>query len=176
LSHGRVAGVGEVAAEIAAYLAQTRGATARAALDHPVDLGAALQLVQLDLRPAPVASGGPATVGLTLTATAPIRLDTLALTIHDALNRRVGLIDVRQAGAPPLVEPDRPLRRRIDLASLPLVEGEYHVGLLIGSDEARRERDELMTFAIVAAAEQRYVPQHASTRGIVAFTYSIHAE
>jgi hypothetical protein len=103
-------------------------------------------------------------------------VDTLAVTIQDALHRRVGLIDVRQAGAAPLVEPDRPLRVRIDLPSLPLVEGEYHVGLLISADDTRGERDELISFAVVAAAEQDYVPPHASTRGIVAFTYTVHAD
>jgi lipopolysaccharide transport system ATP-binding protein len=173
LGGGTVLGAGPVAEEIGAYLAESQGSARRSALDHPIPLSSRMRLTRFGFDASPVESGTPAAFELEIEATTPTRIDELAVSIHDALNRRVGLIDFRRADGVYQAGGAAPLRLRAELASLPLVEGEYHAGLTIRSDDVHEVREDLSTFAVVAHATQAFVPYRASMRGVVAFDYDV---
>jgi lipopolysaccharide transport system ATP-binding protein len=173
LAAGRLQGAGPVNDEIAAYVADSQSASRRSALLAPVALSPAMRLVRFGFEPTPLASGMPATFQVEIATSAPTRIDELAVSIQDALCRRVGLIDLRQPHAAYQVTGRDTLRVSAHLAALPLVEGDYHAGLTIRSDEGLEVREELTAFAVVAQPDQPYVPYRASLRGVVAFEYTI---
>jgi lipopolysaccharide transport system ATP-binding protein len=175
MAQGAVRGVGDVAGEINAYLAESQGRAGGSVLDHPVALGDRMRLVRFGFDPSPVPSGSAATFHVVIESTAPARIDELAVSIHDALNRRVGLLDLRPADGPYVCDSRRPLRVHAALAALPLVEGEYRAGLTIRSDDAHEVLEDVTSFAVVAPPDQTVVPYRASLRGVVAFDYRVQA-
>ena len=104
LVHGEVRGIGPVAGEIHAYLAESRTLSGME-LDHPIALSESVRLVRFGASPNPVPSGQPVTFEIALESTKALRVDEAAVIVQDALNRRVGVIDyggraARTASAP----------------------------------------------------------------------------
>lgn len=176
LSHGELVGFGPVAEQVGAYLAQTRG-QAQNDLDHPIELTPRTRLVRFDLTPTPVVSGRPLELRMELESAQAMRIDELAALIFDGLNRRVGLIDLRKTEEPLRMDGTSALKLSAALTQLPLVEGEYRVGLWIRSDDVTALRNDLVTLSVVAdVREGDFVPYHAIARGIVALDYAVRRE
>ncbi|HZQ05088.1 MAG TPA: ABC transporter ATP-binding protein [Anaerolineae bacterium] len=172
LSNGQVQGLGPVADEINAYLAESKF-FARSQLDHPIPLSDRTRLLRFGFSPDPVPSGSPAEFDMELDSTMPLRIDDLAVVIHDGLNRRVGVLDLRQPHAPYKMNGKDTLKIRAQLRAMPLVEGEYRIGLSIRSDDVHRLVADLVTLDIVAKPDHEMVPYRAAIRGIVAFDYTL---
>lgn len=172
LGNGQVRGIGAVNDEISAYLAESKF-FANSELDHPIGLSERTQLVRFGFIPNPVPSGSPAEFQIELASSAAMRIDELAVLIHDPMNRRVGVLDFRRPEAPYKMNGQDHLRLCANLRALPLVEGEYRIGLSIRSDDVHRVLYDLVTLDVVGKPEASFVPYRASLRGIVAFDYKI---
>ena len=61
------------------------------------------------------------------------------------------------------------------LSSLPLVEGEYRLGLSIRTDEHHAINYDVTTLDVVARPNHETVPYSASIRGVVSFDYTIES-
>lgn len=173
LAHGRVQGFGDVTAEIGAYLADLKGAMS-GALDHPLPLGEGMRLTRFGFVPNPIPSGGTASFEVELETAARTRIHELAVLIHDGLDRRVGVIDLRQPDGPFQMNGRDNLKLSVRLRSLPLVEGEYRIGASIRSDEAHPIHYDLVTVDVTAPPGADFVPYQAAIRGVVAFDFDVH--
>ena len=174
LAHGRIQGIGSVTDEINAYLAESR-TIAPTDLDHPIPLSANLRLVRFGVTPNPVPSGHSASLFIELEAQHRTRFDEVAVLIHDTLGRRVGVIDLRQASALHEARPGANLKLAANLAAVPLVEGEYRLGVSIRSGDDHQILLELATFDVTARPSSDLVPYRAEIRGLVAFDYTVQA-
>ncbi len=60
------------------------------------------------------------------------------------------------------------------LTSVPLVEGEYRLGLSIRTDEGHAIKHDVTTLEVVSRPNQEIVP-HSAIRGVVSFDYTIES-
>jgi lipopolysaccharide transport system ATP-binding protein len=171
LASGRVAGIGPAEEQVREYLAQTRSSGSDT--QHPLSAG--LTMTRFGFTPVPVASGSPTTFDIELHSTTATRIYELAVLVHDTLGRRVGIIDFRRPDGVYSVAPRAPLRLSARLTSLPLVEGEYRLGLSLRSNLEHDILYDLVTVAVATKPDLATVPYHAGIRGIVAFDYSIES-
>ena len=174
LTQGRVQGIGPVAEQINAYLAESRVA-APSDLDHSIRLSPDLELLRFGFNPNPVPSGGPATFEIELKAERPMKFDEVAAFLHDSLGRLVGIIDLRQPSGLHEARPGRNLRLRADFSAIPLVEGEYRVGTSIRCGSDHQLIYELITLDVTAKPDSQLVPYKTQIRGLVAFDFTVHS-
>ena len=172
LGHGRVQGIGPVAEEIPKYLSEMRAA-APCELDQPIPLTEELELLKFGFSPNPVTSGCPATFDIELRAARTLRFDEVAPLIEDAMGRRIAVIDFRQASGLHEAEPGCNLRLRATLKSMPLIEGEYRIGLYVRSGDMFRLMWSIITLDVTPAPGAPFVPYRADIRGILALDYTV---
>ena len=172
LKQGRLEAIGPVNEQIAAYLADTRQA-GPLAVDRALRLSTGLELPRFGFVPNPVASGAPADFEVVIESREASRVHELAVLVHDAVGRRVGVIDFRHAGAPFDVAAGGRLALRAHLPSLPLVEGEYRIGLSLRGQDAHDILYDLVTLEVSMPAGLEFVPYQAAIRGVLAFDYRI---
>src|SRR5262249_53688713 len=150
---------------IGLYLAESR-ATAPNALDQALRLGPELLLHQWAFTPSPVASGDAAVFQAELRVTRHMRFDEVAVLIHDALGRRVGVLGFRQPSGLREASPEAPLRLTADVSAMPLVEGEYRIGASIRSGDMHHIVYDITTLDIAARRNTTVVPYRAEVRGL----------
>ena len=172
LAHGQVQGMGPVAEQITEYLAETRAA-APCALDHPIQLFEGLELLNFGFSPNPVPSGGGATFEIELRATRDMRFDEVAPLVEDTLGRRVAVIDFRQTSGLHEAGPNRNLRLRASLTSMPLIEGEYRIGLFVRSADAYSLMMDIITLDVTPSLAAQMIPYRTDIRGVVALDYTV---
>jgi len=174
LAHGRVQGIGAVSDQINAYLAESRS-IAPTTLEQPIALSERLGLVRFGFTPNPVPSGDPATFQIEIEASEALRLDEVAALVHDTLGRRVGVLDLRQASGLHQADVGRNLRLSADLTSVPLVEGEYRIGVSIRSGDEHHILYELTTLEVTPRPGVTLVPYRSEVRGLIAFDFTLRA-
>ena len=174
LSQGVLQAVGPVGEQIAAYLAETK-AGGPLAFDRSIELSTGLELSRFGFVPSPVVSGEPADFEVVLGCPVPTKVYELAVLVHDALGRRVGVIDFRAPGGPYDVPAGGRLALRAGLPALPLVEGEYRIGLSLRNQAAHDILYDLLTLEVSMKAGLEFVPYQAAIRGVVAFDYTVAA-
>jgi lipopolysaccharide transport system ATP-binding protein len=172
LGHGTLQGIGPVGEQIAAYLADTKAA-GPLALDHSTELSTGLELRRFGFVASPIASGQPADFEVVLGCPVPTKIFELAVLVHDAAGRRVGVIDFRHATGPFEVPAGDRLALRAHLPSLPLVEGEYRLGLSLRNQAAHDILYDLVTLEVSMKHGLEFVPYQAAIRGVVAFDYTV---
>jgi lipopolysaccharide transport system ATP-binding protein len=172
ITHGHAQGVGDVGEEVRHYLSESK-AFGRSELDRPIPLSDAMQLTRFGFDPSPVESGAEATFHIEIDASTAVRIDELTALVQDGLNRRVGVIDFRQPDAPYRTNGQDTLKLSARLRALPLVEGEYRIGLSIRCDQVHRTIDDIVTLDVIGKAEGDVVPYGAAVRGVVSFDYAI---
>jgi lipopolysaccharide transport system ATP-binding protein len=173
LAHGRVQGIGPVNREITAYLADSR--LSRTGLDRPLPLTAGAELTRFGFERVPVESGAPASFRVELAASRSIKIEELAVIVHDTLNRRVGVIDYRRPEGAYEVAAGETFTAAAHLSSVPLVEGEYRLGLSFRTEAGHDIVYDIVTADVIAGDRHAYVPYSPSVRGIVAFDYVVDA-
>jgi lipopolysaccharide transport system ATP-binding protein len=167
LQAGQVRGIGAPAEQIDHYLHASHRSVALN-LQEPIPLCDTLYLQQLDFSPNPVISGEAAEFEISLTALKPTVINELKLLIYSMSSTRVAIVDLRQASGMYRLDRNNPLRLTGTIHSLPLVEGDYSIGMYINSPDSNRDVLDLMKLTIHAAANHRgIVPYPARYRGLV---------
>jgi lipopolysaccharide transport system ATP-binding protein len=130
-------------------------------------MGPNLTLRKFEFLPNPVTSGDQQEFTLEIASKQADRIDSLVILIYAALGYRVAIIDLRPAGCPFLLAGEA-LTITGQIESLPLVEGEYHVGLYIESREARDDFMYLSKFTVIGRpGSSEIVPYPANNRGFI---------
>jgi len=171
LKAGRLVGMGPAESQITEYLkdAQPEGV----GNDGPVKLGPVLALTRLIFNPNPVSSGKPVEFTLELEAKANVRLNEMAILIFSNLGVRISILDLRPHGISNLHLKASRLALRGVIHSLPLVEGDYPVGLFVNTDTVTENFMDLACLQIIPSANQVHVPYPAMHRGLVELDFSI---
>lgn len=176
LEDGKVDGDGNAEEQVAAYLANTklrRGVSSNSSYS----LSENLSLTALTLDPNPVTSGSPCNFEIELTSSGKYRVDELAILIYSSLGRRTAVLDLRSAGAPFRGEESGAFRVSGKIMNLPLVEGDYNIGLYINCSEIRNNYLDLLSLTVSGQGNlNRLVPYPAAYRGLVELDFSVFAE
>jgi lipopolysaccharide transport system ATP-binding protein len=176
LEDGKVAGDGIAEEQVAAYLAKTK-LRRIVSCNSSYSLSENLSLTTLAFDPNPIISGSPCNFEIELTSSAKYRVDELAILIYSSLGRRTAVVDLRSAGAPFRGDESGTLRLSGEIKNLPLVEGDYNIGLFINCSEVRDNYLDLLSLTISSQGNSsQLVPYPAVYRGLVELDFSVSSE
>ena len=174
LDSGRVRATGNVDAMIREYLrsiGESRG-------DSPngVPLGKDLFLHQLKFSPSAIVSGQPVDFVLELISCRELRLKELALILFSNYGSRVAVMDLRQCGLRDLALGTESLLVEGTLRNLPLVEGDYRIGLYLATDDYHGDFPDVAHINVgarpTASGVVSYSPAH---RGMLDLDFQVKA-
>jgi hypothetical protein len=174
LDRGMVAADGATADSIRRYLASSADAAASVA-SGPVRVGPSLDVLRFDLSPNPVTSGKQVDFTIEFLARAATKISELALLIYSPIEVRVAILDLRPIGFPLSLAANERRTLRGWIKSLPLVEGEYHVGFGIKATDFAG--DKLNLFPLTVASRPvvgGVVPYAAEYRGVIDLEFGMH--
>jgi lipopolysaccharide transport system ATP-binding protein len=138
--------------------------------ESEVHFGDALRLTQLRLTPNPVQSGSDVDLFIEFRSAISIRIYEVALILFSAAGSRVAIIDMRTEQGFYQLPDGGALQLTGMIKGLPLVEGDYSVGIFINAGEGGDwgVRQDLMDLH-VTAREPRvgFTPYNARVRGVV---------
>ena len=174
LDHGRVVGDGAVREQIERYLGGV--GKREASLAAPVDLGG-VRLQRLQLTPAPLESRAGLEFTVELRAVdGPLELQAVAILFFLPLGGRAAVIDLRV----PKVRSISPTRSAVfsgSVESMPLVEGDYGVGVYVKASGLESWNHELLTLRVAPRPTSgELVPYPPRERGVVELSVTFISE
>jgi lipopolysaccharide transport system ATP-binding protein len=166
LTGGQLFLYAQTADTINAYVQQT-GTHAGGRIAKKIQEG--LTLDGVSVKPDRIETGASVTIEFVLTAKQYTQLREAAVLISSPGNALVAIVDFRESGSLPLSVEKGSVVLRGQIASLPLVEGDYLVGLHLVSRDFFGYLHELARFTITPACSGlQVIPYPPSARGIVA--------
>ena len=174
LEGGTVKARGEAGEIIDQYLArQNEGNTRFVA---PVPMGSGLKLIAFEFTPDPVVSGGVLRFRLEFRAEKNVTFNDLAILVNSAQNARIAVLDLRFLGFPKRVDAGQILQIAGSIRSLPLVEGDYSVGLTVSTPDFLENVFDLTGFTVTARVHGHDYTQYAvAYRGCVELEFDAKA-
>jgi lipopolysaccharide transport system ATP-binding protein len=133
-----------------------------------------LYLTELMFDPCVLPSGGRAAVSVGLRAEADVKIDGLCVLIHSRFDVRVAVLDLRVPTGPYRLRAGQTARIEAEVRRIPLVEGEYKIGLFIETGARGVDFPDLGLIK-VGPAESRspVLPYPAPYRGFVELDHAI---
>jgi lipopolysaccharide transport system ATP-binding protein len=139
---------------------------------NTVALGPNLILRKCDFLPNPIMSGDKQEFTIEISSAKSELIRSLVILVYSSMGQRVAIIDLRPATGRYILGNDS-LTITGQIECLPLVEGEYHVGLYVESDGACRDFMSLSKVTVIGApGSSKVVPYPAHVRGLVELTYT----
>lgn len=174
LNAGKIIGQGNVEAQIPLYL-KLIGEISKNNTCSKLKLNDDIELKRFDIAPNPIESGNDLTYCIELASNKSITFDSIVILIYSMLGIRVGIVDLRQYGSKHMVDSDKMLTIKGKIKSLPLVEGDYSVGLFLASAELTNNFYDLSNLSVINSPieEMDVLPYPSSVRGFVEFDFDI---
>ena len=155
----------EVILESYLRLRQSRIRTAGSALTT-IDDG--LEIERVKMVPTTPRCLDPTEISIAFRAETPGEIRECALIIYSVAGIRISVVDVRKSGIVPLRYENGRFAIVIQIATLPLVEGDFTLGLYLVTDRFAGDILELEDFAVVSyRGTSGFVPYPAEVRGVV---------
>lgn len=159
LKSGRVMAMGDVQPLLKQYMAETDACDQRR-FSAPVQMGESLKLVTFDV-PSSVTSGEPLKFRLSFRAGRAVALSDLSLLFYSSLNTRLALVDLRSLGLPATIPAGETWTVQGEIKSLPLVEGDYSLGLTVNTGEFCENVLDLTGFTVTAREREDGIAPYA---------------
>ena len=136
--------------------------------ESTIALGPHLQLRRFLISPNPVSSGARVNVSMELAASAPVKITDLALLLYSSQQTRVAILDLRETSLPRSLSAGEVWRFEGAIPSLPLVEGEYDIGIGVRATGFTGDKLDLVRLNVTTRQRQlSYAPYDAADRGFV---------
>lgn len=161
LHGGRLIGNGSVEQEVQAYLAPT-STNALRATGTPYRLSHDLTISKLALTPNPLVSGAAVQLQLEFHSTTIASFSELSVLIYSDRGQRVAILDLRKADVYHQFDAHGRCALQLWIKSLPLVEGDYSVGLYLKSNLVNGDFLELTNFTVY--------PSTTATNGMMRYS------
>src|SRR5882672_6018986 len=133
LGTGKIVGQGPAKEQVEDYIKVAKNISA-IKRGEALKLGSNVQLNNFEVTPNPTVSGAPLQFLMELESEMPMRMNELAVLIHDSLGRRISILDLRSADGGLRTNGTGSMVCEVDVASFPMVEGEYYLTLWVDSD------------------------------------------
>lgn len=160
LHAGRLIGNGAVEKEVQAYLYPPR-TNVPLATGSPYQLSSDLTIGKLTLTPNPLVSGATVQLQLEFYSTTITSFSELSVLIYSDRGQRVAILDLRKADAYHKFDVFGRCAMQLWIKSLPLVDGDYSIGLYLKSNLVNGDFLELTTFTVY--------PSTTATNGIMRY-------
>jgi lipopolysaccharide transport system ATP-binding protein len=167
LADGSLVDDGDTVRVVAGYLRDRPGRTDEGfAISKKIEDG--LVLESLDLSSSLVRSGDPVDIRINFRAHTPGRLKECALLLHSLHGQRIAIADLRDSGRIPLRYGVGSFSFVIKIAELPLVEGDFTIGLYLSGANYFIDLLELADLTVTPPPSKLGIPVYdAQARGIV---------
>ena len=173
LDQGQVRADGDVNDCINSYLTQSASG-AHVSDNHPVSLTPSLDLRKFEMTPATIESGASVRFNVTLAASASTLVRHVTLLIYSLQETRLAILDLRGAGFPRTLAAGETWSISGAVKSLPLVEGDYRIGMGFSADEHFEDKLGLLDVTISPRPDHSgLVPYAAPYRGIVELDFAL---
>ena len=149
LDRGRLRHLGSIDSAIADYNASIRGGAGRDGTSS-MSLGPALSLRSVQCQPEAIRSGGPMCLSFELVPQEPTLVKEFAVLIYSEYGARVAVLDLRREGIVDLPIDDNPLKIEICVDALPLVEGDYRLGVYLVTNHYAGNYLDLTSFTVAS--------------------------
>jgi len=170
LKDGEAITQGDVREQIRDYL-NSMQERSEVSFDSSVAIGPNLTLRNFEFLPNPIASGDKQEFKIEIASNQADRIDSLVILVYSALGHRVAIMDLR-SGVCPFLLGDDSLKVTGRIESLPLVQGQYQIGLYIESSKARGNYTGLAKVTVIGSpGSSKVVPYPANVRGFVELTF-----
>jgi lipopolysaccharide transport system ATP-binding protein len=174
LETGSVRGVGDVNTQIEAYL-QSSSRSARPF--EPRRLTPTLTLDLLSVTPDKIVSGTSSTFSLHFSSSEEAEVRELAILFFTSLGPRIAILDLRTTTLDYRIAPGKPLKLRGRIHALPLVEGDYLLGLYISCGDFIGNVYDLAGFSVTFASTKAEFPAYSPyDRGFFELSYEFDLE
>jgi lipopolysaccharide transport system ATP-binding protein len=139
------------------------------------DLSKGVTIKNLSIDPSPLKSLGEAQISLELESLNPIAINSIGFFFTSLLQERMGIIDLRQDVY--RLRGGEILKMIVHVKGLPLIEGEYKIGLFIGSDLISGNYQDLMSLFVESPTKTNGVLAYpVEVRGKLEFDYDFSIE
>jgi lipopolysaccharide transport system ATP-binding protein len=163
---GAIVDIGQTPEIVSAYLRQRRITSQRAeAQARKIQQGLLLEHVLVV--PSEIRSGDEAQVEIAFRALAPGRIRECAILIYSDKGVRVAIVDARESGKLPLNYQQGGFVLVSRIEALPLVEGNFTIGLYLATDGFRGNIYDLADFAVEKFCGHAFVPYSPEVRGFL---------
>lgn len=127
----------------------------------------------LNISPAPIHSLGTLQLNFDLFSKQSITVDSIGFYFQNVLGERVGIIDLRKGRYS--VTPNERISFTVRIERLPLIEGEYEIGMFLGSNLISNNFDNLIALNVEPKPlSGDVIPYPTDVRGSVEFEYDFH--
>ncbi len=173
LSNGRLVRQGEMREVISAYIDEP-ARTARVA--GPIKIQAGLVLDRIVIDAPKIESGNAARIDLLFSAAERGSLFECAILLCTRRGDRVAVIDTRDSEQLPFSFHPGGFRITVDISRVPLVEGDYTLGLVVRADIGWHELVELADLTVISGGSNRLGRIAPEWRGVVELDSSMRVE
>ena len=172
LDRGKAVGYGSVMGRINSYLSM-QNSIREIKSESDVRVGDCIKIERFELDSNPIKSGNQVGFILELAAERQVRIDSIVILIFSALQERVGILDLRQ-NQPFVVNERKLLTINGEIKSVPLVEGEYNLGLYLNFEGIQETLDRLIVLDVLGETNQVDItPYPPSVRGFMEFNTKV---
>lgn len=167
MDSGKIIGYGPVLEQIDSYINYSReGLSAK--LSAPINLSPSLRLLSFELSPNPGLTFEDMEFSIELVASKPLCMNSAAILIYSAIGQRVAVVDLRQAQKQYVLDGVNSLKISGVICKPPFVEGNYNIGLYIGSNKSEDNYLNLISLKVVnKSVVSDIVPFPANARGLL---------
>jgi lipopolysaccharide transport system ATP-binding protein len=173
LESGALKAAGDVGEIIAQY---TQESSSFQEFSSARQINDALKLTRFQVNPSSVSPNEPLRCTIAIRATKDTTITELNLLIYSMQNVRVALLDLRKIGLPVTLVRGDEWEVTVAVTSLPLIEGDYSVGLYIHATNFLDDIYNLANFTVTGRVTNfGYAPYPAMYRGLVELDYEAAA-
>jgi homopolymeric O-antigen transport system ATP-binding protein len=154
--------------EVAALYLEQRRLVNRAAMAQLIKVDDGLAIERITIEPSLVRCGDAADIRIGFRANIPGQIREFAVILSSTAGVRVAVIDLRETDVLPLRFNVCHFEVRVRIASLPLVEGDFTLGLWLVTDQFMGELFEIEDFTVAPSQSLfEFAPYPAAVRGVV---------
>jgi len=169
LRYGQIISMGQVLSQIDTYINSYRQ-NIDISLTKMTKLFPNLSLQKLTISPNPVVICSSVKLEIEFLCEHETRIDDLVVLIYTLTGIRVAVIDLKK----PNICAENKYKIYIVIKSLPLVEGEYTIGLYLSCQGIKKDFLDLLDITVISASKTGdVVPAHSGNRGIVELSCNI---
>ncbi|MEQ8541856.1 MAG: polysaccharide ABC transporter ATP-binding protein [Coleofasciculus sp. D1-CHI-01] len=175
LKSGQLFGIGAVSDQIELYLNSFQEQS-EITYYNPTQLGENLQLQRLAISPNPVVSGEPVEFALEFWSSEATQLNEVALLIHSAMGIRVALLNLKTNNLTHKLDGATTYTIVVTAKSIPLVAGDYNVGLFLSCGKLMNNFLDLSVLTVVDKEELEHSFLYPNRlRGFIEIDFQIYS-